>query len=159
MSHLTCDRVELSLPIWLENSFSVESQKWGSCSGPSGETIVCEYDMLYSKVHGYRHPWVTASGVGFSTGTISQISWNVWFIYPVYVQRTKEIWIFPPGVFGGKKECAEGYIFISEPPQCRLFRNQEKNNLFLVWQRCRSHVIQRDLKGLHMGEYSQPQEQ
>lgn len=84
-------------------------------------TTVCEYDVLYSKVHAYWHPWVTASGVGFSAGKTSQI-------HRVSVQRTKaQEHSFFHQVSLGKEE---GYTFISEPPQCWLFRNQEKR---LIW--------------------------
>lgn len=49
-----------------------------SCSGLAGH---CVKMACYTvQVHVYWHPWVTASGVRFSTGTIAQtgkICWNV----------------------------------------------------------------------------------
>lgn len=127
-----CDTVELLLPVWLENSFSVKSQKRGPCSGLSGETIVCEYDKFYSKVHAYWHPWVTVSGVGFSTGTIIQIGkicWNVHLSCLCPENKRLRNMNFSTRCLWEKK-CVQRVHIISEPPQCQLFRNQEKQLIF-----------------------------
>lgn len=127
MSHLTCDRVELSP--YSTGKFI----QCGFCSGLSGcwgGTIVCEH------IHAYWRPWVTASDVGISTGTIGQtvkICWNVWSACTACFQRTERTsnMNFPPGVFRKKKSMMmlmfvtwQKIHIITEPPQ--LFRNQEK---------------------------------
>lgn len=98
MSHLTCDRVELSP--YSTGKFI----QCGFCSGLGccwGGTIVCEH------IHAYWRPWVTASDVGISTGTIGQtvkICWNVWSACTACFQRTERTsnMNFPPGVFRKK---------------------------------------------------------
>lgn len=77
MSHLMRDRVELSLHLWLENSFSMKPQKW---DGPQWRNNSVWRWHVTQYVHVYWHPWVTASGVRFSPGTTARkenVCWNV----------------------------------------------------------------------------------
>lgn len=110
MSHLTCDRVELSLHVWLENSFSVEPQERVSRSGGGHhhrrETMVCEDGMSHSNKSIFIgiHEWLLQVFV-FSTGTFAQtgkMCWNVlkymWFVHPASLHWTKG-----SGVFGKYK--------------------------------------------------------
>lgn len=161
MSHLTCDRVELSLHVWLENSFSVEPQERASRSGGGhhhrGETIVCEDGMSHSNKSIFIgiHEWLLQVFV-FSTGD-GRSNWeNVLKCVEIYVvcpsslsplnKRLRCLWEIQSH---HASWCVQRAHIISEPPQCQLFGKQEKWLLLSARCQCMSQVIQRDLKGFH----------
>lgn len=98
MSHLSCDRVEFSVCIWLENSFlhSREPQKW-----------LRPQWLLWTNSNEWR--WksksvlivVYDSGVCFSAGNLLKCVESMRLVRPVSFQRTKPVAvsIVPPGVW------------------------------------------------------------
>lgn len=87
--------------------------------GLCGETIVSEDGMLHRTSPRLLSStvWVTASGVRFLKGRLLEKKKillkcveNMWSLYPVSFQRTKDIgiWIVPPGVPACFMMCTEG---------------------------------------------------
>lgn len=153
MSHLTCDRVELSLHVWLENSFSVEPQKWVRPQWPLRRNSVWRWHVIqYKSMFIDIHEWLPQVFISLQRRPLKKRNcWNVlkymWFLYPVSFQRTKgsEIWIFPPGVFGNSvlHDVYRGHISSVNLHNVN-FSGIKKNNLFLACRRLIAHVIRRE---------------
>lgn len=135
-----CDRVELSLHIWLENSFSVESGLSGLC----GETIVCEDGMLHSlslclltsMSDCFRCSFLSRDGRSKKTFCWKSVV-SLFALCPKNKRHrnmncsTRCLWKWRDSW------CVQRERIISEPPQCQLLRNQEKRLLLLA--RHKSH--------------------
>jgi len=136
-----CDRVELSLHIWLENSFSTEPQKWGSCSGLSGETIVCEDGIKHSTSLCLLTSMSDCFRCSFpyrddcsNRENLFRLCWNdpvcLTCLFPENKRwrnmkfSTRCLWKWCASW------CVQRVHITSEPPQSQLFCNQDKWLIF-----------------------------
>lgn len=134
MSHLTCDWGELSLRIWLENSFSAEPQKW---AGPQRrhDGVRGWHVAQHKSVFIDTHEWllqvlVSLRGRTLRKKTSVEMCWkyaaSLCCLSPKNKRHrnmncsTRCLWTWRASW------CVQRVHIISEPPQCQLFRNQEK---------------------------------
>lgn len=130
MSHFTCDRVELSVGIWLEKLIQRGALKMSLLSGPQWgnnsvwRRRVTQQQSVFIHIHEWPLP-AFVSPQGRSVKLLKCVE-NMSSVHSVSFRRTKKssgIWIFPPGVCGETKWVVH---ITSEPPQCQLFRNGDK---------------------------------